>query len=60
MWTPELPIAEKTAITDAYLGFIDAVLKSRRHTGQWFRIYQGFSLKDAMQAIESNEMLLPL
>ena len=31
-----------------------------RHTGQWFRIYQGLSLKDAMQAIEGNEMLLPL
>ena len=31
-----------------------------RHTGQWFRIYQGLTLKAALQAIEGNEMLLPL
>lgn len=31
-----------------------------RHTGQWFRIYQGLTLKAALQAIEGDEMLLPL
>jgi hypothetical protein len=31
-----------------------------RHTGEWFRIYQGLALKAALNAIENNEMLLPL
>ena len=31
-----------------------------RHTGQWFRLYQGLSLKAAINAIETNGMLHPL
>jgi hypothetical protein len=31
-----------------------------RHTGQWFRIYQGLTLKAALEAIISNGILHPL
>jgi hypothetical protein len=31
-----------------------------RHTGQWFRVYQNLSLKDALDAIINNGILHPL
>ena len=31
-----------------------------RHTGQWFCVHQGLSLKDALHAIETDEILHPL
>ena len=31
-----------------------------RHTGQWFRVHQGLSLKAALHAIETSEFLLPV
>lgn len=35
-------------------------VQSHRHTGQWFRVYQSLSLKDALNAIETSEFLHPV
>ena len=51
---------------DAPFARIDWIARGRfdiqwhRHTGQWFRIHKGLSLKLALHAIETNELLHPV